>query len=1003
MRFHHLITLLPCYSLDDFPVYATGDEADGLLTAWTTAWHPALIAHAERMPTWCRMDDLPVDTQDAILFVPGGKDYAYGLPDVVSRAVADARCVLIADKTSRQESLKATFAAVDLQNNSGWQMSGDTDSATSESSSNVQLHLAADFMALGYCYLQVELLTRQMRYSTSVDVQRFGSILVQSAKDWQDEKQDAARQGLTDCFNLLAQERDHYYPVDAFLIDLTLTADSTTPDALLEAIHEGTPTSLWLTSRRLEQLADASDEVVATMQRAIADDRICVYGGEVDEHPLPNMSLEHILAELTAANAGFTERLDVVPKIFGRRRFGMTLRLPQILTRLGYQGVVHPTLDEGRFPEGGQPRVRWTGLDGTPIDALAGIPRDAALPETFLRLALRMGQSMESDFVAAVSLAHWAGNASPWYDDLRRSARYGVALGRFVTLDTFFAETTSSGQPDEFPYDRYMSPFLTQSIANNEPHPIARWPRYWHHQSTLNAIQSIQAWIQMLAPLGRTTRVATATVERPVTDHFAPTPQQIDAAHSELKRLAADLADLVMAHPSGTEQAPATAIDAPIGAVTVNPFSVPRRTRVPIQTAQEEPVYASELVDGVGQSLVDTPAHGFAWVPPRTEPSIGSSSKGGSRPADFDQIASLSQTETGTRNVLRNEFCEVRIDPTTGSVTGLFDFHSRGNRLSQQLAMRRAGPSSPSSQPAQRASAEPEYSVMRADRCEIVENSRLVGTVQSTGSLVDVDGTAVAGYQQITRLRRGSRLVELEITIDPHQFPGDDPWNAYFASRVAWANEAALVYRDVGQSRQPTTATRIESPLFVEIDDISRRTAILTGGLTYHRRVQRRFLDTILVTQGEEETQFRLAIGVDCRSIVADAWSYLTPDVVVEHATPQTAGRSWLFHINARNVIATHWSARMEGNSDRPDSDRPDFQSDDEGDPTHRKRCIGCTVRLLETVGRGGEITLQSFRPIKSARRQNFLGAENYECKVVDGAARIEIGAHEWTQIELDW
>jgi alpha-mannosidase len=176
----------------------------------------------------------------------------------------------------------------------------------------------------------------------------------------------------------------------------------------------------------------------------------------------------------------------------------------------------------------------------------------------------------------------------------------------------------------------------------------------------------------------------------------------------------------------------------------------------------------------------------------------------------------------------------------------------------------------------------------------------------------------------------------------------------------------------------------MEAPLYLEIDGTKQRTAILTGGLPFHRRIDKRRLDTLLIVRGESRRHFRLAIGVDCRSVMADAWSALMPATVVDHNGPAQAGSGWLFHIDARHVVATHWNPKIEKVDDQP-------------------RCTGVCVRLLETLGRDGRITLQSFRPIKSARRQNFRGETTGQCEVVDGRVQLKMEGHEWTQIELDW
>ncbi|MEZ6106637.1 MAG: hypothetical protein R3B96_11090 [Pirellulaceae bacterium] len=56
------------------------------------------------------------------------------------------------------------------------------------------------------------------------------------------------------------------------------------------------------------------------------------------------------------------------------------------------------------------------------------IPHDAALPETFLRLAIKIGDA-RLDHAAAVAFVRWPGSASPFFEDLR-----GADIARFRTI-----------------------------------------------------------------------------------------------------------------------------------------------------------------------------------------------------------------------------------------------------------------------------------------------------------------------------------------------------------------------------------------------------------------------------------------------------------------------------------------------------------------------------------------------------------------------------------------
>ena len=151
------------------------------------------------------------------------------------------------------------------------------------------------------------------------------------------------------------------------------------------------------------------------------------------------------------------------------------------------------------------------------------------------------------------------------------------------------------------------------------------------------------------------------------------------------------------------------------------------------------------------------------------------------------------------KNVLRNEHMEVVIDQQQGTLKALYDFEHRSNRLSQQLAYQ-AGPAGPvGSQPGTG-----RYSVMAADHVAVTCATAALGEITCEGRLVDPRGETNATYRQIYQLPRGSRVLSLDIEFDTVSPLGDEPWESYYAVQFAWAEEAALLYRDVAWSRKLT-------------------------------------------------------------------------------------------------------------------------------------------------------------------------------------------------------
>jgi hypothetical protein len=192
------------------------------------------------------------------------------------------------------------------------------------------------------------------------------------------------------------------------------------------------------------------------------------------------------------------------------------------------------------------------------------------------------------------------------------------------------------------------------------------------------------------------------------------------------------------------------------------------------------------------------------------------------------------------------------------------------------------------------------------------------------------------------------------------------------------------LFRSVGLTRQATELRQIESPLLVEVATEKSRLAFLTAGLPYHRRVEMRMLDTMLVVRGEGQRRFRLGIAVDHPQPMQAAVEWMSPIVAVrERAPPPRGGASAsLLQLDAPNVIATHWEplASADGSA-----------------------IEGYMVRLQETSGRAAKARLTSTRRPKSARQVNFVGETLADLKVEEDAVWIDLTAYEWAQVEVRW
>ncbi len=464
--------------------------------------------------------------------------------------------------------------------------------------------------------------------------------------------------------------------------------------------------------------------------------------------------------------------------------------------------------------------------------------------------------------------------------------------------------------------DEYRSPYLRQAVAAGQPDPISRWVRYSRQRMAAEAAQSIAA----LATLaGGKPSVCVDGLLDDIDESLATAADgnSLDRRLTDLHLVATfDFAQAIGARPAPVRQADhgymvpepdiqqtgqagkpdvLTASEAPAGLLVINPLSFSRRIYVDASALDSLPEAAGAVLRAAEESgrksiVVEVPPLGYACVVPGGGPT--SAAPAPRRFGLFRPISSrlaappapppMAELIASGGAVLRNEFFELAIDPHTGAIRSIFDFHSRAPRLAQQVAMRLPGT----------AIDEEAYSIMAADEIRVLAADLVQGEVLVRGRLLDRSAQLLAGFQQSTRVTWGSRVIEMVIEIDPQRQPEGDPWSSYYAARFAWGHDAATLYRGVNQATVASDTEFQESPWFVEIrgerapDTPGRRTAILAAGLPYHRRRGLRKLDTLLLVRGETARRFRLGIALDAPQPMAAALDFAAP-------SPTTTMRKW--------------------------------------------------------------------------------------------------------------
>ncbi|MEX0715103.1 MAG: hypothetical protein WD066_00880 [Planctomycetaceae bacterium] len=478
MKYDEILILIPSHGLEDFPTDLAEKSAAGLLNAFAVAWHPVLLAESRSLPLWHRADLPPDELANRLIFVPAACEKT-----VPGGFVADARragAVVLAGLTDRAELEAAALEPL-----------GEKPSVAPE--------IVADFYALGTAWLQMELLTRYMHHFSTVDETQLQKEALAAADAALAADADAVRAHLKTCFEMLLEVRERFYPVDCYLLDLCLLIPRLADDHLERLLAAPGPVNYLATAADLEQIAAEKPELIAAMKTAWDERRADLVGGEWNDAPTPLLPVESVLWQFRRGRAAFRRLFGRVPRTWGRRRFGLSTNLPQILHRFGYHSALHLVMDDGVYPDAEQAKIRWEGCDGSIVDAITRIPLAADGAASYLRFAQRLGESMEQDHVAALLLAHWPEVKSPWLEDLRRIHAYAPVLGRFVTLDEFIEQTDTPGRLSRYEEAEYLTPFFIQAAARREADPVTRFADSLSRRARFDA----GCWFRSLAAVLR--------------------------------------------------------------------------------------------------------------------------------------------------------------------------------------------------------------------------------------------------------------------------------------------------------------------------------------------------------------------------------------------------------------------------------------------------------------------------------------------------------------------
>ena len=970
-KISRLIQLLPDLRLEDFPTHLKGDWASGLLANWSAAWHPLLISAAGIAPVVRGRDQTSIDEDDddhLEIFAAEPEDSPIGfdadfwrdslvfVPEISLESIAHgfaARAVevnasLVTGMVDRAEIFNRVCQLIEL-------------SPKTEESQQFPADRVEDFYALAYAYLQIQLLTRKIRYSSNLDQAAFDLRLVAAANAYANSDDQTCQSEINACYDLLLEEKNNYYPVKPTLIDLVLTTSKTVGKKFETELNSNHVTNFLMTGETLKYI---KTDVVEKLKSKLADNQASIVGGNEVELPDTMLSPETTLEQLRLGRESFRTYLNYDVGIFMRRRFGLMSGLPQILDQLNFDGAIHTSLSGGTFPTGSVGTIRWAGSAEGSIMAKADTVLDASDPATFLDLGVTIGNQIDSAHEATCTFAHWPERSHTSLKDLIRVARWSPLLGEFQSLDDHFETLHDPGYNDIFSTEEYASPFLNDAIAASSTAPLSKHVDYWRQYISLHLIEclllqwcvtlrlkkasdlqeTIQPWIGKCDALKQKIELQTAT--------WNHNTELATSINQDLKTFQQELLDQYSQSLSTSNSNPSNDFS------IINPLFFTRRAAVSYSTENASAIFHKSKQPFLVQQTDGNKLEAIAETKGSSVTPIR---------ADLPSMPCKKEPPVLDGQKLQNEFFIATIDSKTGALSSILFHGQRGNRASQRLVYEDKKSNV--------------KSTMICDSVESTSTSILSGEIKTAGRILRGDET-VANFQQRFRLSRGQQVLELEIDIQP-TIELENSTAKYFAHRLAWRDEACKVFGSDQFVRSEIYTPKLQSPNFVDIENLDYTLSLLSGGLPYHQRIKRRQMDTLLIVGKETRRSFKIGIGVDLKYSLKSAIDFNCPTLITNSGVSSgTSVSQQYFQLDSKNILVTHV--------------RPVFGDSDK---------LSIEMRLHETQRRSGEVTLYTPFEMAEVSRTNFEGDVTEVIHDQDSAPTSQIklryAAADYFQIRL--
>lgn len=811
--------------------------AASIVAGYSALWHPHLLDGAHFLPRIADVANPPAGDERIFLAPKSVFESADAL--IQSELTAPGTKLLRIDSESPDDVFGALARECELPD-------GDAS-------------LLADFHAVGYAYLGMQIFLRNLGYPEKLEEQLVWDEIQSAIEHARSGDVESARNGLASACDVLSGNRQSAYPATINWVDVALTrADNLS--AVTDRLQIPAKVNLLLASRELESL---TDQQITKLKHDITNQSAEVLTGRCTDRPILLLPYCSVVWELERSLKTYREKLGKDADCFAGRASSMFADLPQLLMKMNVRYALHAAFDGGRVPVLRGPKLHWTSSDGSVAEALCRSAIDAGPSAGGLKLFARLAASCLEDRSPTLLLTHWIDRVAPWYHHLLRIAGHADVFGKFETFSEYFLNASLPETSTITRQEEYGVPIPTSA------NPISRWRDHHRRRHQFDAGRSLLALASMAD--GAPGPDSTEAVDRLEFDEDHASVPTEDWRRNAGERLKASVCPPTEpAHP---------------GYLIVNPCSFPRRVGVTLEgidpsLTTDSVVRAVDPITGGADLVVDLPGWGYAWIPKTPLPKSGTSDEPSNEDKPLEKLVH--------RHRIRNAQVELEIDSKTGGLRGIWPRRNLYSRLGCQLIHSNGLPA-------------------RATSVETTHDGRVRGEVTARGVLLgptrrDERGQFVVRYQ----LWRGRPILRIDVDIELARELEGSPEENYVALRWAWPDEKSVILTSSGPTMQSNYTEELLATEFLEVREQSLATNILTAGVPFHRRRSARIADSLLMVPGEQSRSFTFWVGIEpadpFRLAQAESWPVLVQPT--DHRPVGGESTGWWAKLSGDAVLA---------------------------------------------------------------------------------------------------